>query len=280
MEKTLKGLVPFCIIFVVFIIVGFNYKLTIRSYDVKSNKLNKNVKLLLITDLHGVIYGDKQSKLVNKIKEINPDAILFAGDMFDEQISYDGTKQLFDGVANEYDCYFVTGNHEYWTKEIDEIKNIVRGYGITILEGNNSILNVRGQNINILGIDDPAGANSKSTNTTNRINWLKQLEECGGEVVEGGYNILLAHRPANIDKYKKYKFDLVLSGHSHGGQVRVPYLINGLYAPDEGCFPKYAGGHYEIDDINLIVSRGLMTAGIIPRIYNPPELVEVNLIPE
>jgi predicted MPP superfamily phosphohydrolase len=89
------------------------------------------------------------------------------------------------------------------------------------------------------------------------------------------YKILMAHRPENIETYSKYSFDLVVSGHTHGGQVRIPYIMNGLYAPNQGFFPKYSGGLYHQKNLTLIISRGLSVNPKIPRIFNPPELVVI-----
>jgi predicted MPP superfamily phosphohydrolase len=91
------------------------------------------------------------------------------------------------------------------------------------------------------------------------------------------FKILVAHRPENIKHYREYSFDLVVSGHAHGGQVRIPYLINGLYAPNQGIFPKYAGGLYKHGSLTHIVSRGLSINPMLPRIFNPPELVIIEV---
>ena len=95
-----------------------------------------------------------------------------------------------------------------------------------------------------------------------------------------GFSLLLAHRPARIQQYLSGGYDLVLCGHAHGGQWRIPGILNGLLAPDEGFFPKYAGGTYRFDETTMIVSRGLARESTrVPRLYNPPELVLVELQP-
>ena len=91
------------------------------------------------------------------------------------------------------------------------------------------------------------------------------------------FKILVAHRPELIELYKKYPFDLVVSGHAHGGQVRIPFLLNGLFAPNQGLFPKYAGGAYIHENLTHIVSRGLSFSPKLPRVFNPPEIVVVNI---
>ena len=92
-----------------------------------------------------------------------------------------------------------------------------------------------------------------------------------------GYRILLAHRPERFRTYQRFGFDLVLSGHSHGGQVRIPFILNGLYAPDQGWFPKYAGGVYRHGNMTHVVSRGLSYNEKLPRIFNPPEVVVIDI---
>jgi len=92
-----------------------------------------------------------------------------------------------------------------------------------------------------------------------------------------GYKILLSHRPEHIHTYMNYDFDLILSGHSHGGQIRIPWLLNGLYCPNQGFLPKYAGGHYRIDATDFIVSRGLSFRKTLPRVMNPPEVVVITI---
>ncbi len=92
------------------------------------------------------------------------------------------------------------------------------------------------------------------------------------------YTVLLSHRPEFFELYTEYNFDLVLSGHAHGGQWRIPYILNGLYAPNQGVFPKYAGGEYTENNTTMIVSRGLAREStLLPRFYNRPELVIIDL---
>ena len=93
--------------------------------------------------------------------------------------------------------------------------------------------------------------------------------------------MLLCHFPEDIDYYRSFgKFDLILSGHAHGGQWRLPFSQNGLFSPGEGLFPKYSGGRFDFDDCTMIVSRGLARIKtVIPRIFNNPELVVIDLLP-
>ena len=107
---------------------------------------------------------------------------------------------------------------------------------------------------------------------------VKQLEQLEKNRDKAAYSILLSHRPEYYETYKKYGYDLVLSGHAHGGQWRIPGILNGLYAPHQGLFPDYAGGAYDYPGGTLVVSRGLDRWGIkLPRIFNRPELVIIEV---
>ena len=142
--------------------------------------------------------------------------------------------------------------------------------GVTVLSGERAELMAGGQSVQICGIDDPdAGERS----------WMEQLQTLKQETAGTSFSILLTHRPERIAEYGG--FDLALAGHAHGGQWRIPGLINGLFAPNQGLFPEYAGGKYLVDGGGvLIVGRGLARESTrIPRFYNPPEVVTVDLLP-
>ncbi len=261
------------VLLIIFIIVAFNNSIKIRNYNIDSDKITSDVKTLLITDLHSCLYGKNQKDLIAKINKQNPDIILFGGDICDDIIPNDNTEILLKAIADKYPCYYVTGNHEYWSNDIDTILNLFTSNGVTVLNYGVDTININGQTINICGITDPDIV--KYTASTLSIN--EQLEAIS-DTDTTNYTILLAHRPELIDTYLQFDYDLILSGHAHGGQFRIPFLLNGLFAPNQGFFPKYAGGRYDFDDTTFIVSRGLAKETTrIPRIFNPPELVVINL---
>ena len=177
-------------------------------------------------------------------------------------------------MAALYPCYYVSGNHEVYTHLIDAIKEKLVSYGIRVLEGENETVNVGEETIIIGGVDDPI----ESLDKYGRL-WEDQLTDCGKALDGEHFSILLSHRPELISYYEETPFDLVLAGHAHGGQVIVPLLINGLYAPHQGFLPKYAGGEYVMaNGGKMIVSRGLSKL-VRPRVFNRPELVLVTLLP-
>ena len=251
-------------------------RLAVRRYTVRDARFSAPVRLLLITDLHACRYGSDQQTLLRAIEQAAPDLILLGGDFFDDRLPSAPAETLLAALQGRWPCWYVTGNHEYWSGQADHFLQLLRDYGVEVLQGESCVLTFHGQTFNLCGIDDPEalryaeGAQPVS----------EQLQQAARIRANGNYTILLAHRPELIDAYAANGFDLVLSGHAHGGQWRLPGLLNGLYAPDQGIFPKYAGGRYTVGQTTLIVSRGLAReTTVIPRIFNRPELVIVDLLP-
>ena len=229
-----------------------------------------------MTDLHSCKYGKNQKTLIDAVVKQNPDIVLLGGDIFDDKIPDENTELFLAGIAGKYPCYYVTGNHEYWSRRVDEMLDTLRKYNVTILDGKSETVEVNNQKISISGIDDP----DANLYTGKGEGFYAQLDEINQIKDDSLFTILLAHRPSYVNKYLDYNFDLVLTGHAHGGQWRIPFLLNGVFAPDEGFFPKYAGGQYDFPNGKMIVSRGLARESTrVPRIFNRPELVIVNLEP-
>lgn len=273
-KKWILAAVLLCV--VLLLLSAFDTRLKIRHYELHSDKIAEPVRIVLLTDLHSCKYGEGQAELIAAIDEQRPDVILLGGDICDDKIPNDNTEALLEGIADRCPCYYVTGNHEYWSRDIDSILELFRSYGVTVLSGTSDMPEIQGQFINICGISDPDIA--RYTDST--VGAGEQLQALEHVPDNGYYTVLLAHRPEWIDTYAEYHFDLVLSGHAHGGQWRVPGLVNGIFAPDQGVFPRYAGGRYVKDSMTMIVSRGLARESTsVPRIFNRPELVVVDLDP-
>jgi len=257
---------------IAFIIGGLFNRLTTTEYIIHSRKIKSKIKIVLLTDLHSCSYGKSQSQLIDRINKQDPDIIMMAGDIADDVIPDNKVKELLDGIAKKYPCYYVTGNHEFWSNRVLEQKEMFRSYGVNVLEGTFDTISLNGQEVSICGVDDPDGAMG---------NFDSQLNNAAKAVTDDKYTILLSHRPELFAQYVKHNFDLVLSGHAHGGQWRIPFLLqNGLYSPNQGIFPKYTNGIHEQSNTKMIVSRGLSRESTpIPRFYNPPELVVINLEP-
>ncbi len=255
------------ICFIVFVFfIGYS-PLVVRRYHMISSKVN-HLKIILISDLHGSFYGKKQEKLICKIKRENPDVILFAGDMIDEKHDIKSFELLLEGLDG-YLCYFIFGNHEMRTHRYREILDLLKKYSVHLLKETYQEKRINDSHIIFSGIDDcHAFVAVEDYQKT-----LGYLDNC---LDYDRFSILLSHRPYFIEDYVKTHFDLIVCGHSHGGQWRIPFILNGVYAPYEKFFPKYAGGKYELDGSTMIVSRG-MAKNMIPRFFNPPELVVIHI---
>lgn len=246
-------------------------------YTIESEKISETVRLALITDLHSDKYGKNQSTLVKAVEKNQPDIVLLGGDIFDDEKSYKNAEMAIRQLAEKYPCYYVTGNHEYWSKDIENILKLVESCGVTILSGECAVIEVNGQKLNICGVDDPDAAEHLVEGVT-IDRQLKSAEQAAAEAGLDNYTILLSHRPELFETYQEYEFDLILCGHAHGGQWRIPFLLNGLYVPNQGLFPKYAGGRYDYETGTMIVSRGLARESTpVPRIFNRPELVIIDI---
>lgn len=251
-----------------------------RTYEINTPKLGQqsSITIVLISDLHSTIFKKDQTVLINKIKTINPDLIILSGDIYDSTAPMTGAQLLLSGISDIAPVYFVTGNHEYWGHNITAIREELSAYGVIILSDNYAEAEVHDNIIILAGIEDPDKKFAEDYTYNQFYSMERAFRELDHVVF---YKILIAHRPELIEYYNKYSFDLVLSGHTHGGQVRFPPFINGLYARNQGIFPKYAGGKYKYKNLILIVSRGLsINYPKAPRIFNSPELVVIIIEPE
>jgi predicted MPP superfamily phosphohydrolase len=230
-----------------------------------------SIRIVLVSDLHSTIHGENQTTLITKITQQNPDLIVLTGDIFDDVVPMTGTQLLLAGISGIAPIYYVTGNHEYWSNRITEIREELESYGVVILSDEYVRVEINDTEIILAGIEDP----DKRIYEEPDYDQNAVMEERFRELDEiTAYKILLAHRPERIAYYRKFSFNMVLSGHTHGGQVRLPF-INGIYAPHQGLFPKYSGGIYTYSDVVLIISRGLSISRKLPRIGNSPELVVI-----
>ena len=244
--------------------IALSQRLEVESYTIASPKVERAVTLAVATDLHDSFFGENQRDLIAAIRAESPDALLLVGDMCENPDEMDGVRALVEGLAGEMPVLYTTGNHECQDGEEAEIKAALREMGAIVLEGDSLSLS----GIRIAGTDDPL--------CLTRADWQAQLEACRAQ--DDTFTVLMAHRPDRADFYAT-GFDLVVSGHAHGGQMRIPGLIDGLWAPNQGWFPTYTSGLYPLEEGQLAVSRGLCK-NAIPRLFNRPELMILRIVPE
>ena len=271
--KKSGGFLRFCLILLILFLAvraALYDGLVVRRYSVETDAVSREHRFVLITDLHSTVYGENQGELAEKILAEQPEAVFLCGDIADDVRGFDGTAMLLEQLKSaEPDMllYYVTGNHECWVEWTEDVNLLFEQAGAVILSDCQTDL---GDGIRLSGVADPVFYGD----TLSYMGALTQFDTDGD-----AFDILLAHRPEFAETYQQAGFDLTLSGHAHGGQVRVPLLLNGLYAPGQGWFPEYAGGLYDLDGAHLIVGRGLMIDDM-PRIFNPPEIVVVEIRPK
>lgn len=255
-------------------LLAFDVRLKTVYYTITSDKINTPMRIALITDLHSCKYGADQKTLIDAVDKEKPDVILLGGDIFDDVIPDDNTKTFLTAIAKRYPCYYVTGNHEYWSRHVGEMLAWLDANGIEDIGGKTIRTAVNGNEISLSGLNDP----DEARYTGEGDGMVTELERAKIERDDTAFTMLLTHRPSFVNLYKDAGFDLVLAGHAHGGQWRLPPINNGVFAPNQGIFPKYAGGVYEANGRYEVVSRGLARGlKLVPRLNNPPEIVLLHL---
>ena len=278
MSRIKKRLLIFAVILLILTALSaWGFAMKPVYYSVKSDKLDKGLKIVFISDLHNCFYGGTDnSKLIDEVNKAEPDMVIFGGDVLD---AWGGTKyalSLMSYMSEKYPCCYTPGNHEQMRSDTKEFYEEVRKICPVIL-GTYKEFTLKGQDIRVYGILDSITWGKKAT----------QINECFNTLDDDYYNILVAHQPEQIESYLgkdiglEKSFDLILSGHAHGGQWRIPKLLDqGLYAPDQGIFPDYTTGMYRYGDSVHIISRGLarpLRMIFIPRIFNRPELSVISI---
>ena len=255
---------------------AWSFTMQTVHYTVTADKLTEPVRIVFISDLHSCRYGKGQSSIMKAIDDEKPDAVLFGGDLIDHMGDLKDACDLLKQVKEKYPCAYTPGNHELMRNDLSRVYSMVSDEaGVPILLGNSIDLGVKDQDIRVYGIIDAWEYGDHGT----------QLDNCRDSLDRDRYNILLAHQPEQIDEYLSDggDFDLVLSGHAHGGQWRIPGILEqGLFAPDQGLFPKRTSGVFYEGSTVQVVSRGLsrpVRMAVIPRFFNRPELSVIDLVP-
>ncbi|MBE6151320.1 MAG: metallophosphoesterase [Firmicutes bacterium] len=252
---------------VILFLYSQNNFIQITHYQITNDKIPNNFdgyKIIQISDYHNVKSKILNKKLINNIKKINPDSIVITGDLVDATNTDINQAIKFIQELKDFPVYYVTGNHETWINNYELLKiNLIKN-NITILENDVVTIEKENQTINLIGIDDSVSKN----------NALDKIDNI--EYNPKKYNILLSHRPELFDVYIEKNIDLALTGHAHGGQVRIPF-IGGLIAPEQGLLPKYTSGIHKDSNTTMIVNRGIGNSVIPLRINNHPELVLITL---
>ncbi|PRY82454.1 metallophosphoesterase [Alkalibacterium olivapovliticus] len=232
-------------------------------------------KVVQVSDLHNKDFGNQ---LIDKVYDENPDIIVVTGDVIDRTrtdvpIAVNAMEEMVEIAP----VYFVSGNHEVTSEEFDFLQLEMERIGVINLDNSHEVLEIDGSEIGLIGMEDPLLLLYEDIERVGSAELLLQsrleqlLEESGTE-----FNLLLSHRAELMEVYADSAVNIVLTGHAHGGQIRIPF-INGIYAPSQGFLPEYTSGMYEQGGTSMIVSRGLGNSVFPLRINNRPELVVLTL---
>ncbi|MCR5666992.1 MAG: metallophosphoesterase [Eubacterium sp.] len=258
-------------------------KFRITGYEVCSALVTQPLRLAVLSDLHGKVFGHDNQALYEAIRSIEPDAILLTGDMITAKKTkqYNAVYRFLVSLTEIAPVYYELGNHEQrvmeeeskyyeaFSKYLEQIQNSE----ITVLDNEYAKIN---DEVEVIGLTVPNECFEKHMDYDLEDSFF---DEKFPEFEEEGFTIMMAHSPKFMETYLKWPPDLVLSGHNHGGLVRIPGGPS-IISPEFKFFPQYDGGHYQKDDKNIIVSKGLGTHTFHIRIFNRAELLAVSIVPE
>lgn len=274
-KKTICILSGILLILIVWTAWG-NAALELNTYTISSRGLPDafdGYRIAQVSDLHNAEFGDGNQRLLDMLREAEPDMIAITGDLIDSRKTNIAVALAFaEEAVRIAPCYYVSGNHEARVPEYRELKAGLEAAGVTVLDDARVEIEISGKSITIIGVNDPSFLADYLTSDAAVMD--RKLSELSSE--DASFTILLSHRPELFDTYAAHDMDLVLTGHAHGGQFRLP-LIGGLIAPNQGLFPKYDDGLYSEGNTNMIVSRGLGNSIIPFRFNNRPEVVLIEL---
>lgn len=255
-----------------------NKALELNGYTVESEKLPEafaGFRIAHVSDLHNDEFGKDNKKLLKLIENADPDIIAVTGDLIDSYTTDVEIAQNFMEKAQQIaPCYYVNGNHEGRVPdEYETLKEGMKAAGVVVLENDSLILERAGESIRLTGVSDPGFETDYLYGDTEGV-----MRRHLAELVDGNekFTLLLSHRPELLSVYADFDVDLVLSGHAHGGQFRLPF-VGGLYAPNQGLMPEIDAGLYTEKNTNLIVSRGVGNSLFPFRLNNRPEVILVTL---
>lgn len=262
-------------VLIIWIIWG-NGALELNTYTLYNEELPEafeGFRIAHVSDLHNAQMGKDNEKLLAMLRDARPDMIAITGDLIDSRNTDTEVALRFVQEAVKIaPCYYVTGNHEARVGAYAQLKAHMEDVGVVVLEGERAQIDRDGETITILGVDDPSfQVDYLSGDGAGVVS--RELAELG---TDDGFTILLSHRPELFDTYVESGVDLVLSGHAHGGQLRLP-VLGGVIAPHQGLFPQYDAGLYTDGATNMMVSRGIGNSVFPFRVNNRPEVILIEL---
>ncbi|HBD86059.1 MAG TPA: phosphoesterase [Clostridiales bacterium] len=248
------------------------YGLSVTRYTLSSDRLPdsfEGFRIVQLSDLHGSEFGADNKRLVRAVADESPDIIVMTGDFIGKNQNYlPGLKILVDQLVTIAPVYFVSGNHDWASGEIEDLADMLANAGVTYLKNEYLPLTRGGESILLCGVEDPNG----------RADMIRpdELVDIINKDFPDSFVVLLGHRNYWITKYPELKVDIIFCGHSHGGIIRIPG-VGGLLGTSGELLPRYDAGLFESGRYVMIVSRGLGNSISVPRFANTPEIVTLTL---
>ena len=265
-----KRLIISAVIIVFLTVFSFwqNNMLTVSEHIYTTDKIGSQLDgytIVHISDYHNKNFGKGQKRIIDKISSLEPDIIVITGDIADSNhTNIPMAIEFAEGAAKIADTYYVTGNHEHRfnADDFEKLMNGLKQAGVKRLVDESVDIEKNGESFVLTGFDDES---------------LVDIERNCPKLAADKLNVVLAHEPEYIADYSKHgNIDLVLSGHAHGGQFRLPF-IGAVYAPDQGFDPEYTEGMHKLGDTSMIISRGIGNSAFPLRLFNYPEIIKITL---
>ncbi len=273
--KRISLLAVSVILFVSFLVSLYvsNACIKVTHYTLESEKISSPVRLAVISDLHSKEFANSNADLYSKIEESNPDLILTVGDMISDKncnaqgIAYH--KEVLTELCGIAPVYCSLGNHELHSHELENIKESIAQSGATLLEKSYADVNINESKVRLFGLSYYRSWDEKANS------FISEMLQTDSDV----FSLLLCHNPEFYEwGIKNHPIDLTVSGHTHGGMLKLP-IFGPVYAPEQGWFPDHAAGFYPEDNGYLAVTTGLGSSPeFMPRVFNPPEIMIIDVI--
>lgn len=250
------------------VFLGWPHKIDATRKKIYSPLISRRVRICVISDLHSQSFGKDNERIIRMVNKHKPDLIVFPGDIFTPKGDNESMLALMHALR-EYPRVYISGNHDAMLKEeLHDYVIAMRSDGVQVLLDDSEVMNINGQLLEIIGLTDGGPKMNKT------------VEEVDSLCMTSYYRILLSHRPHHITFYEQLPVNLIISGHAHGGQWAIPFIRQGLYAPQQGLFPRYTHGIKNLEGRLLYISRGFATGNkFFVRLYNNPELGFIDLLP-
>lgn len=253
---------------------GQNNHIELTQFEYRSEKLPESFDgftIVHISDLHNKDFGNDNARLTDKIQNENPDVIFITGDIIDSRhTDFEVALRFAEKCVQIAPTYYVSGNHEHRFENIDEFFRPLESKGVNILENGKAQIDKNGDTIFLYGL-------SAKKEDGFLGDYVSQIQPLPKQNSKNAFSVLLTHYPQVLYDYAQAGYDVVFSGHAHGGQFRIPFTNIGLFAPDQGFLPEYVGGEYRQDNTVMYLSRGLGNSLFPLRLFDRPQIVSVML---